>query len=179
MQSDTLSYFSHYIEMLARRHKDIRHTNAEMHFIELASDQQFQKMKSLVYPVVAFDRLTITYNMLEDAERKNRYVEIMFLDKCPVGEFARIKAIKDKMEQIAEDFLIQIRNDRKKRNSYKFLRSMQLDSAEVNYVENESIGIFGVLLSVNVDSPMAMCFKEDPFLPSPGTFDDSFDKTYN
>ena len=178
MQNDTLSNFSHYIEMLCRMHKDIRHANDEMHFIELASDQQFQSMKRLVYPVVAFDRLTISYNLLEDAERKNRYVEILFVDKCPVGNFELIKKIKDRMEQVAEEFLIRIRNDRKKRNSYKFLRSLQLDTAELNYVENDSIGVFGVMLSVNVDSPMSMCFKEDPFLPATSTFDESFDDTY-
>lgn len=178
MQSNSLRYFSLYIEMLSRMHKEIRHSNAETHFVELASDQQFQKMKSLIYPIVAFDRLTISYSLQGDSERKNRYVEIMFLDKCQVGDFVEIKKIKDRMERVAEDFLIRIRNDRKKRDSYKFLRTLTLDSAELNYVENEMIGVYGAMLSVNVDSPMSYCFTEDPFLPATSTFDEKFDDSF-
>jgi hypothetical protein len=55
---------------------------------------------------------------------------------------------------------------------------MQLDSAEVNYVENESIGLYGAMLSLNVDSTMSMCFTEDPFLPATSTFDQAFDNSF-
>lgn len=164
--ADLLSDFTTYIESLCAKHVDIKHSpETERHFVELSTDKVIQSMKSLYYPFVTLDKLSIAYPWTDDNRRKRRYLEMMFLDNVSdAGDFARIQSVKNNMEKIAEEFLLKIDNDRKDRIKYPFLRGLVMDSIEINYVENESATLYGVLLSAQYELPFPGCLDEGRFI---------------
>ena len=153
MGNNLLDQFTAYVETLCKQHVDIRHTEYERRFVELNSDEQLSKSKDQLFPFVALDKLTINYSGQEDATRKSRYVELLFLDRAEAGDFAGIQAVKNKMERVAEDFIRKMKADRKKRNEFPFLRTLQLSGIEFNFIENKMIGVYGGLLSFNFELP--------------------------
>lgn len=164
--ADLLIDFTAYIESLCVKHVDIGHDpEGERHFVELSTDKMMQKMKSLYYPFVTLDKLTITYPWTDDNRRKRRYLELMFLDNVSdTGDFIRIQAVKNHMEQIAEEFLMKIDEDRKDRRTFPFLRGLVMEGIEINYIENESATLYGVLLSAQYELPFPGCLSSGRFL---------------
>ena len=158
-----LDEFDNYIEDLCRKHTSIRHTDKKKHFVKLAKDEILQEGKAVVfYPVVTLEKLTNTYTGLADSFRKNRHVELMFLDHLSDGgNFKQIESVWTNMESVAEDFLKKIREDRR---VYPFLKSLKVDNAELDYVENVQTHLWGVLLSFDIDLPFDNCI-------APGRFD--------
>ena len=148
-----LDNFTDYISGLCEKHVEIQHSEEESHFVELNSDAQL-KTPSQSYPVVTLDKLEITYTGPEDATRKQRYVELMFLDKVTNnGGNADVTAVKNRMERTAEDFIRKIKLDRKDRGKYPFLKTLKLSEIHLNFVENVSINVHGTLVSFNFDLP--------------------------
>ncbi len=164
--ADLLDDFTAYIESLCEKHVDIQHNHSgERHFVELSTDKMMQKMKSLYYPFVTLDNLTITYPWSDDNRRKRRYLELMFLDNVSdAGDFVRIQEVKNNMEKIAEEFLLKIDEDRKDRRTFPFLRGLVMEGVEINYVENESATLYGVLLSAQYELPFPGCLSSGRFL---------------
>ena len=148
-----LDNFTDYISSLCKKHVEICHSEEESHFVELNSDSQL-KTPNQSYPVVTLDKLEITYSGPEDATRKQRYVELMFLDKVTNNDGnAEITEVKNRMERISEDFIRKIKIDRKDRVKYPFLRTLKLSEIRLNFVENISINVHGTLVSFNFDLP--------------------------
>ena len=164
--ADLLDDFTAYIESLCEKHVDIQHNpSGERHFVELSTDKMMQKMKNLYYPFVTLDNLTITYPWSDDNRRKRRYLELMFLDNVSdTGDFVRIQEVKNNMEKIAEEFLLKIDEDRKDRRTFPFLRGLVMEGVEINYVENESATLYGVLLSAQYELPFPGCLSSGRFL---------------
>ena len=159
MVNNQLSDFTDYISNLCVKHVDILHVPGDedhRHFIELNDEQQLQESKSICYPLVAMDKLTVSYNGQQDSPLKNRYVEIMFIDSVSdTGDFIRIQEVKNSMERIAEDFIKKMKTDRKDRNVYPFLKCMVLSKIELNFIENKAINLYGALLSFNFELPFS------------------------
>lgn len=157
-----LDEFDNYIEGLCRKHTSIRHTDAKKHFVKLATDEILQGGKAIVfYPVVTLEKLTNSYTGLADSFRKNRHVEMMFLDHITdSGNFKQIEAVWTNMEFVAEDFLKKIREDRR---VYPFFKSLKIDNAELDYVENIQAHLWGVLLSFDIDLPFDNCIPQGRF----------------
>lgn len=157
-----LDEFTAYIEDLCKKHTWIQHTAERKHFIRLDSDELLQEGKAnIYYPVVTMDKLTVSYTSEPDNFRKSRYIELMFLDHIrDAGDFNNIQNVWTKMEAVAEDFLNKIRMD--KRN-LPFLKSLMIDNAELEYVENIKTHLWGVLLSFNIDLPFNNCLDPDRF----------------
>ena len=148
-----LDDFTSYISLLCEKHVDIKHSEEESHFIQLHSDSQL-KSKNQSYPVVTLDKLEITYMGVEDSIRKQRYVEIMFVDKLPSNSSNdEIQEAKNKMERISEDFIRKIKLDRKNRVAYPFLKTLKINEIRLNFVENAEINVHGTLLAFNFDLP--------------------------
>ena len=164
--ADYLSDFTNYIESLCRKHVDVKHNpEGEQHFVELSTDKMMQSLRSLYYPFVTLDKLTVSYPWTDDNRRKRRYLEMMFLDNVSdAGDFNRIQEVKNNMEKIAEEFLLKIDEDRKDRKTYPFLRGLVMDGVEINYVENESATLYGVLLSAQYELPFQGCLPTGRFV---------------
>lgn len=165
MQSNSLEQFTAYIQLLCEQHVDIRHTEADKRFIELNNEKQLQQSKTQLYPMVAIDKLTISYLGANDAMRKNRIVDLLFLDKVKSpGNFAEIQEVKNKMERIAEEFLIKIKIDSRNRVLFPYLKNLLIASAELNIIENESNNLHGALLSFSYELPFAEYIAEGRFI---------------
>lgn len=154
MQSNSLEQLTAYIELLCTKHVDIRHTPTKRRFIELNNEKQLEQSKTQLYPLVAMDKLTISYPGINDAMRKNRVVDLLFLDKVKnPGDYAELQAVKNKMERIAEEFFIKMKIDSCDRVNYPFLKNQLISSVELNVIENNSLGVHGALLSFSSELP--------------------------
>lgn len=162
--SNTIQELTDYFEELAVKHKQIRHSAEENHYIRLCADEQLSARRSIVPPVVSFDKLVADYQGTTDAVKKSRSVELMFLDNVKdVHDYDEISAVWEKMEQLADDFLMKILQDRTNRVDYPFLRYVDVSSARLEYVE--SVGNFwGVLLSLRITAPALNCSNIDEYL---------------
>jgi len=160
-----LDDFTAYIESLCRKHTSIKHTGEKKHFVRLDNDELLQDGKAnLYYPLVTMDKLTVSYTGLDDSFRKGRHVELMFLDHISdVGNFDNISDVWSNMESVAEDFLKKIRIDRRNTTLYPFLKSLTIDNAELDYVENIQTHLWGVLLSFDIGLPFNNCIEPGRF----------------
>jgi len=165
MENNSLEQFTAYIESLCTKHVDIQHTVLEPRFIELNNEKQLKQSKEQLYPVVALDKLTISYSGANDAMQKNRVVDILFLDKSDSAtDYEQIQTIKNNMERIAEEFVIKIKIDSKDRKNYAFLRNLLIGSIEINLIDNEQINLHGALLSFSYELPFVEYISEGRFI---------------
>ncbi|HRZ98344.1 MAG TPA: hypothetical protein P5084_12380 [Paludibacter sp.] len=154
MENNSLQDFTTYIESLCTKHVEIRHQKADPRFIELNNEKQLNAQKMQLYPLVALDKLTISYGGQNDAMQKSRTVDLLFLDKAKqVGDYAEVQRIKNRMERVAEEFVIKIKIDSKDRVNYPFLRNLVIGSIELNLIDNEGINVHGALLSFSYELP--------------------------
>lgn len=160
---DLLDDLSQYIEDLCKRHTLINHSDTEKHFVRLNSEELPQEKNiEIRYPVVTFDKVTVTYSGVADAERKSRSIELMFLDLVPdAGRYDHIESVLTNMEEIAEDFLWKMKLDRRN-PEYPFLKSFTI-SGELDYVGNIGTILWGVLLSFDFDAPFNLCLAPNRF----------------
>lgn len=163
MPDNSLTQFTAYVEMLCAKHVDIHHTPEEPHFIELNDEKQLAAGKNQVYPLVALDKLTINYSGSNDGMLKSRVCDILFLDKAPAGDYVEVQRIKNKMELIAEEFVVKMKQDSLDRAKYPFLRNLVVGSIEINHVDNEGINLHGALLSFSYELPFSEQISEGRF----------------
>ena len=163
MPDNSLTQFTAYVEMLCAKHVDIHHTPEEPHFIELNDEKQLAAGKNQVYPLVALDKLTINYSGANDGMLKSRVCDILFLDKAPAGDYVEVQRIKNKMELIAEEFVVKMKQDSRDRAKYPFLRNLVVGSIEINHVDNEGINLHGALLSFSYELPFPETISEGRF----------------
>lgn len=177
--ANLLDDFTQYIENLCKKHTEILHNPEEEknHFVELSSDHMMTNLKSLLFPFITIDKVSITYTGLEDGISKNRYVEMMFLDSLSserekllkinpddkTSDFVIIQNIKNRMERIAEEFIMKMKLDRKDRSKYPFLVKLSLNNFEINYLENVVVKSYGVLLSFDFSLPFTGCIQPGRF----------------
>ena len=163
MPDNSLTQFTAYVEMLCAKHVDIHHTPEEPHFIELNDEKQLAAGKNQVYPLVALDKLTINYSGSNDGMLKSRVCDILFLDKAPAGDYVEVQRIKNKMELIAEEFVVKMKQDSRDRAKYPYLRNLVVGSIEINHVDNEGINLHGALLSFSYELPFPETISEGRF----------------
>lgn len=163
MPDNSLTQFTAYVEMLCAKHVDIHHTPEEPHFIELNDEKQLAAGKNQVYPLVALDKLTINYSGANDGMLKSRVCDILFLDKAPAGDYVEVQRIKNKMELIAEEFVVKMKQDSRNRAKYPYLRNLVVGSIEINHVDNEGINLHGALLSFSYELPFPETISEGRF----------------
>jgi hypothetical protein len=153
-----LDDFTAYLETLCSRHKLIRHSEKEKHFCRLDRGEVISGMNvKLYYPIVALDRLTVSYPDMKDNTVKTRHIEILFLDTAPLGNFIEIERTQSKMEGVAESFLMKMRMDRRNTKDYPCLRLLNISGVEMDYVDNFSTTLWGVLLSFDLEMPYNAC----------------------
>ena len=159
-RNNLIEYFTLYIESLCSKHVDIQHSEENKHFIRLDKIEMLESHKTISYPVVTVEKLTVSYSDTEDAMTKSRHIEMMFLNNIPdIGDADNIESVWSHMESIAEDFILKIKTDRRDRNKYPFLHNLQMSSMELDYVENIATHLYGVLLSFSCNLPFFDCIE--------------------
>lgn len=138
-----------YIEDMCKNHVDILHTAEEEHFFMIGLEEILTKIRSSVnFPAVFL--ADYDYSFTDDHSDnvlKNRSFALVFLDHCADSDdYDEIAAIYDRMEQVADDFINRMYQDKNDR-SHSFLKD--LDLSTINAVQFQAPdNNFGVWLPV-------------------------------
>lgn len=149
--SDLIAYF----EYLAKKHTGIKHSDAEKHFYRFELDDIFTdlgknvKFKALVLEGYDFD---FTDNN-SDNLLKGRNGAFMIIDyEGDENSLDKINNIYDECEEIGDEIVVRILNDKKNRN-VPVVRDFNMNSVKGNMIANASKGYYGMRYSFSLVSP--------------------------
>lgn len=168
MHKDTANRFSdfiHYLEDLARAHREIRHgEDGVSHFIRLDTDELDNSLKQAVgFPVVCLDRYSANLSGPEGNPAKRRGITLMVLDYVPdPKDYDRVHDTWDRCEAIADDLVARIHADIARGKAPASL-DMDLSSVEYELAGNRSLSLYGTVVTFQLTS--RFCLR-----PRPGSF---------
>lgn len=160
-----ITSFSSYIESLCTRHEDILHSLSKMHFVD-SDDEKSTSIDSLLcYPAVILLRGAYQYTGTEGSIRKSHDYSLFVLDHVSdTGDYTQIKAKQDKCEQILDELLNKIVEDKRAR-LYPFLLGFSLSGTDADRVENNDDALYGVVAEFSLAIPYGVKNCRDIFLP--------------
>ena len=142
-----------YLKTLAENHSGILHTDAENHFFHSNLDQILSGLSSKVnFPAVFM--ADYDYSFIDndsDNHMKSRSIALVFIDHCAeADDFDSIGDIYSEMEEIADDWINRIYNDKLERR-HAFLKDFELSG--INAVQfSTADNNFGIWLPVMATS---------------------------
>lgn len=156
-----------YFENLARRHKDIRHTDTEKHFFRMEIDEVLAGINrtDVKHPFLILEGYSYNYtDNKSDNLLKNRSGAFVLLDHVSdPSDFAAIHAVWDRMEEIGDELLVRMKAD--KRNPLTpVIRDFQFSSVEANLIANEIDGNYGIRYTYVLTSPRSNDVNPDKWL---------------
>ena len=164
--NNRFSDFIKYLESLAKKHKEIKHTKDNVsHFIRLDTDELDNSIKVTVgFPVICLDRYSANLSGEAGNTSKKRGITLMILDYVPdTKDYNRIHDVWDSCEAIADDFISQIYADITSGKAPGMF-DMDLSSVEYELAGNRSLALYGAIITFPVTSKF--CTK-----PRPGSFE--------
>lgn len=146
-----------YFENLTQKHRDIAHSKSNKRFFRLElEDILLDKLKHVVYyPFIALERMDFKYLGNPGQKGKRKTIAFDIVDKCD-NTSEKINAVYDKLEDIADDFILKIWYD-SKTSAFPFedIDWNSIDAAQIPYNEtNRLIGIrivFDALIPISND----------------------------
>ena len=159
-----MNILEQYIEQLATKHRDIRHSKAEVHFLDATRKKTTALDSVLVQPSVIIDRGGgFKYNGLPGALFKNRDYRLFIVDHVSdTGDYDQIQDAFDFCERILDEFLNQMGADKLK-PEYRFLRSFSMENVDVVYIENNDNALYGVMAMLDLNVPYCAKNNTNPF----------------
>ena len=150
--SELVSYF----ERLARRHKDIGHTDTEKHFFRMEIDEVLAGInrQDVKHPFLILEGYGYDFtDNKSDNLLKNRNGAFMLLDHVSdPTDFDAIHAVWDHMEEIGDELLVKMKND--KRNLLApVVSGFEFSSSEATLIANDIDGNYGLRFSYTLTSP--------------------------
>lgn len=142
-----------YFETLARNHSAILHSDLEAHFFHSDINEILSGIRDKVnFPCVLM--ADYDYSFVDndsDNHHKKRNIALVFLDHADDSDdFESISAIFSEMEQIADDWINRIYNDKLDRR-HQFLKDFELN--EINGVQFSTVdNNFGIWLPISATS---------------------------
>lgn len=139
-------HIADYIENLCRQHKDVLHSDYEIHFVNLNDDkQQTSQAETLRYPAVLFETAGYTTIPYGESFRKRHQCHLQVVTHITdTGDYAAIESALAKCDNILTDFLSRMLHDKRHR-SPRWLSGLDLSGMEVIPIENKSDALYGVL----------------------------------
>lgn len=144
--------FGDYLENLSTRHIDIKHSKEEMHYVDTRDEKNNSIDSTLCYPCVLLEKNSYKYVGSHISYQKDRDYLLFILDHVTdTGDYEQIENAINKSEQILDEFLTQMIEDKRSR-IYPFLIGFNLDRVEVENICNKDNSLYGVaaLLTVPV-----------------------------
>jgi hypothetical protein len=156
-----------YFENLAKAHIEIRHTDNEKHFFRFELDEVLNGIQrtDVAYPMLVLEAYSYDYtDNKSDNILKNRSGAFILLDHCPdISDYAKVHAIWDKLESIADDILVKIKSD--KRNPITpVVRGFEFSSVESKLIANEIGNSIGIRLTFTISAPVPTDVNPDKWL---------------
>jgi len=163
-----LSQLITYFENLARRHKDIGHSDAEKHFFRMEIDEVLGgitrtdvKPPFLILEGYSYD---FTDNK-SDNLLKNRSGAFVLMDHVSdTSDYNAIHEIWDRMEEIGDELIMQMVAD--KRNPLTpIIRDLNFESIRAALIANEIDNNYGIRYSYTLTSPRSKDVDPEKWLP--------------
>lgn len=148
--NDLVTYF----KSLAERHVDIRHSATAKHFYRFDLDEVITGMCSNIkYPAFILEGYDFNYRESDsDNIRKKRSGAFIIIDRVKDQKnFDEIHEAWDKCEEIGNDFLMKMRED-KESGLYPVLRDFNISEVEGIPFPVISLGQYGVRFSFSMES---------------------------
>lgn len=146
-----------YFENLARTHVEIQHTDNEKHFFRFELDEILSGINrsDVAYPMLALEGYSFKYSdNRSDNIIKNRETAFVLMDHCPdISDYTNVHAIWNKLEAIADDILIKMKND-KHNPLIPVIRIFDFSSVDVHLVANEIGNSIGIRVSFTIAAPV-------------------------
>lgn len=144
-----------YFENLAQKHRRIVHSKSNKRFFRLElEDILLDKLKHVAYyPFISLERMDFKYLGSPAQKGKRKTIAFDIVDKCD-NTAEKINAAYDKLEDIADDFILKIWHD-SKANAFPFedIDWNSIDAAQIPY--NEVSKIIGIRIVLDVLIPIS------------------------
>jgi len=160
--SDLVTYF----RTIAEKHVDIRHCESAKHFYRFELDEVMTGMCSKIqYPALILESYDFSYKESgSDNIRKKRTGAFMILGKVKdMKDFDEIHSLWDQCEEIGEDILIKMRED-KESGLYPVLRDFNINECNGIPLSVSHLGQHGMRFSFNLDSAVNNTVDESKWL---------------
>lgn len=162
--SELITYF----ENIARKHKEILHTDEEKHFFRLEIDEVLAGINrtDVNYPMLILEGYSFAFtDNLSDNLLKNREGAFILLDHVSdISDHNLIHEIWDELEEIATDILIKIKSD-KRNHLTPVVRNFEFDSINASLILNEIGNDVGIRVTYTITSPVINDVNPDRWNP--------------
>jgi len=143
-----------YFEGIARKNKQILHSDTEKHFFRLELDELLVGLKSVVnYPALNLE--AYDYDLLDansDNVIKQRHLAFSVFDHLEnTDDFDRMHEIWDQCENICDDIISKIKND-KRDITIGVVKDFDLNTVKGRPFSNEIDNIFGIRVMLDMGS---------------------------
>lgn len=149
--TDLITYF----ENIARKHKDIGHTDSEKHFFRMEIDEVLGGISrtDVKHPFLILEGYGFSYtDNKSDNLLKHREGAFILLDHVSdPTDFAAIHAAWDRMEQIGEEILVKIKTD-KHNPLTPVIRDFDFSQVQGTIIANEIDGNYGIRFTYSLTS---------------------------
>jgi hypothetical protein len=151
--ADLISYF----ENIARKHKDILHTDHEKHFFRMEIDEVLEGINrsDVAYPMLILEGYSFDFtDNKSDNLLKNRQGAFILLDNISDNsDHNTIHQKWDDLEEIATEILVKIKSD-KKNPLTPVVRNFDFESVNVSLILNQIGNDVGVRITYTITSPI-------------------------
>jgi hypothetical protein len=152
-RSTKFSAIVSFFEMLARQHVSIRHSDSEKHFFRLELDEVFTALPQKArFPLLVLESYSFSINdNKSDNFIKQRQGAFMIIDKiADIGNFDQIHQKWDELEEIGDDILARIREEKKVALSP--VRNFNMDSVDANLLMNAGNNTVAMRFTYDIES---------------------------
>lgn len=138
--------FRSFVELLARQHADVQHTDTSIHFACTLDDADNAYARTMHYPAVVLDLGDMNVNPNLEVGRN---VTLMFLDHVKDTGSERQKTYAfDRTADIALQFLAQMERTADTHPEHTFLSRIEISGAQLFRVELQEAGLYGWVVSL-------------------------------
>ena len=139
-----IQIFRKFIELLAKQHKSIKHSNKQCHFSCTVDGAQSKYAAKMHYPCVVIDVGDIEIRGTASQSFVETEYYIFFLDHvADTGSEREIVGKLDAMRQVAIDFLAKMMRCKKDFVQYPWLSRIDVVGTQLQQVSMESPALYG------------------------------------
>jgi len=142
-----------YFERLASEHKKINHSPTQKHFFRFELDEIFTGLgNGINYPALIMEGYGFTLaDQRSDNSYKKRECAFVLLQHVPdPGDYDLIHKVWDDLEEIGDDIIARMVNDKRKPGSP--MRDFGIETVAASMLSTEFGNLYGIRYTFNIDS---------------------------
>ncbi len=160
-----MNQLANYIEVLASKHIDIRHSEDEIHYLNATREKVTALDSVLHYPAVILNRGEgFGFSGVPSAVFKDKEWQLFFVEHVTdTSDYEQIEEKFSHCEAILEEFLNRILEDKRKPQLFPFLRTFDITGVTCYYVENSDNSLYGVMAVFDMETTYCEINTRNPF----------------